>query len=1375
MQNSQTNTFLKGMNLDTAKEFIGSDQYTYAENIHLSAKDQTEGCITTHKSLYTTGIDINSDTVLATTSGNMYLSGDVVECYIVLSRLSNGEINLSAYSGVSTIDQTPSKVFDLTSSTLQITSDRVKIINVYDNPQQSNVYIASQGSELQVVNLQADNDPNDTFSMFPETGALPPMEFYDEVVGALDNCSVQYAYQLFDVRGKYTALSAVSSVIPVGTGKPGVSSGLGLQLKITGNFENYSKIRVYKIKYTSSLELPNVYIKDEINISGNTQIIYQDTSEKFLTQITLDEFQNIKRIGFSAATIEFFNNRLYAANLTENLFTVEFDARAYRCDDSGTVKLESDANVQETITTTMVDAVKPNTIAQDHDAINPSLRSVSDEKYSYTNKFGNLFLGGSGPNVDYCFVHPYVYLSANNSMCIEPGVDSNVVSSDLSFNAGSFTLSAANESKFYAPCTIPSGTSQFVTEDYIDYDDIAYVAKDKSFKDTYFSTKFRGYKRGEIYSFGIVFYNRKHQPSQVHWIGDIKIPNSDYPYIAAYSDGDTQHDCVGSSVGIRFKVDLSNIDQKTREDISAFEIVRCDRTMADKTILCQGICSKLNGIYVEDGYLDRTSFGKLSNVPFCKNTFVGIYAIDELGYYISEQDETKPYANAVAFISPDVSVNRESTDGLLDGMTQMQIKGFLTSVVYNESPFEKLGNGLIVFKHVTQGVVYTTDRPETNAKIQGRIVGQYDNHSNRNRYVFGITSTNALYNQTDDIFTDTLYKFFTPVRDDKQLEIKTIGVRAYKYITPYDPTQGYDVNSSDGDVVGNLVFQNICNNVPLVGGGSAIGNAMDIGKYFGAGGPKLILLGDFHNLQILEERGSGYVQIVLNNKFKRVDDFVRYSTFADNIRDASEILQVAVPIVELTRDVGNQYGGFSKTARLGRSYQSIGCYSGVKKDQSVFYINCFGGDTFIELHNDVWSSYMTHVQNDGDAFPEVRNTTVRISYPVETSINLSRTHGIDLQNPKYLYERKVLQDPAQIDSYVQTEQLNAYNDVYSPHATNIIHVVPGSYDYDNKHLLYRVVVSNVKNFGEVEDNLQDFDTLNYLDVDAKYGPITNLISNKERLYYTQSRCFGMISSEERSLVQDTSGSSLLLGTGTVLQRYITVSVDYGDNIINDNSILCSDSGIYWFDSLAKDLVLYDGSRIGGLSNTKNVNGFFKTIKSEIHSGRNRQSGEIWFKAKDDNRALIYNENIGQFVSYYTDNVEYISLMKGCSVGIDVSKNQLIKLHDNEAGVKHNSMIHFVVNDNPLTVKVFDTLVVVDTNLPTHDGNNLQYQFECKTTRQTSTQRANGRMSTEGVYYLPIGRDENAERMRGRTLTVKFVVNGEFNIPSIQTVYRQSRT
>jgi len=193
-----------------------------------------------------------------------------------------------------------------------------------------------------------------------------------------------------------------------------------------------------------------------------------------------------------------------------------------------------------------------------------------------------------------------------------------------------------------------------------------------------------------------------------------------------------------------------------------------------------------------------------------------------------------------------------------------------------------------------------------------------------------------------------------------------------------------------------------------------------------------------------------------------------------------------------------------------------------------------------------------------------------------------------------------------------------------------------------------------------------------------------------------------------------------LGTGTVLQRYITMSVDYGDDIINDHSILCSDSGIYWFDSLAKDLVLYDGSRIGGLSNTKNVNGFFKAIKSEIHSGRNRQSGEIWFKAKDDNRALIYNENIGQFVSYYTDNVEYISLMKGCSVGIDVSKNQLIKLHDNEAGVKHNSMIHFVVNDNPLIVKVFDTLVVVDTNLPTHDGNNLQYQFECKTTRQTST-------------------------------------------------------
>lgn len=106
---------------------------------------------------------------------------------------------------------------------------------------------------------------------------------------------------------------------------------------------------------------------------------------------------------------------------------------------------------------------------------------------------------------------------------------------------------------------------------------------------------FTGYRRDEIYRFGIVFYNRKMIPSPVHWIGDIRMPSSDYSTGVAFPfhNGirsefyDNVSELVSYALGVEFTV--NNLPS----DVVAYEIVRCDRTENDSTVLTQCVLNKV--------------------------------------------------------------------------------------------------------------------------------------------------------------------------------------------------------------------------------------------------------------------------------------------------------------------------------------------------------------------------------------------------------------------------------------------------------------------------------------------------------------------------------------------------------------------------------------------------------------------------------------------------------------------------------------------------------------------------------------------------------------------------------------------------------------
>ena len=96
--------------------------------------------------------------------------------------------------------------------------------------------------------------------------------------------------------------------------------------------------------------------------------------------------------------------------------------------------------------------------------------------------------------------------------------------------------------------------------------------------------------RDEIYRFGIVLYNDRGLASPVHWIADIRMPSvrdDDFEIFTFNESNEYGNNITLTTkpLGIEFEVD------NLPDEVVRYEIVRCDRTLSDRTILAQGLVS----------------------------------------------------------------------------------------------------------------------------------------------------------------------------------------------------------------------------------------------------------------------------------------------------------------------------------------------------------------------------------------------------------------------------------------------------------------------------------------------------------------------------------------------------------------------------------------------------------------------------------------------------------------------------------------------------------------------------------------------------------------------------------------------------------------
>ena len=303
----------------------------------------------------------------------------------------------------------------------------------------------------------------------------------------------------------------------------GTNSNKSMQVFIQNIDTNYDTIRVGYIVY-QVFDVAEAFFFDEKAIPDNGQLTVVHNGNENDIPVNSVNIANLNRTPEIFKTIDIVRNRLFAANARTTKFdlTDEFDARAYRYNSAGIANLYNIDDtynspsvqidiVQNTISVESNPNVSPidyTLIPETFDCINPfnqekdSFNDFADNdwfnnaQYKYQKISPVPIIGGKGLNISYQFVTKDMTAKVSNftydNKYIEPG----------------FNYAINYTYEFSDTYSYPGG--QGLTMD--------------TLKNPLLETLFTGYSRGEVYRFGIVFYDVYGYPSYPLWIGDIKFP-----------------------------------------------------------------------------------------------------------------------------------------------------------------------------------------------------------------------------------------------------------------------------------------------------------------------------------------------------------------------------------------------------------------------------------------------------------------------------------------------------------------------------------------------------------------------------------------------------------------------------------------------------------------------------------------------------------------------------------------------------------------------------------------------------------------------------------------------------------------------------------
>lgn len=1361
-QNAQINTFTQGMDMDTDISLLGEGKYRYAENIRLFAdSDSSTGALQNIEYIrqYSTGIPQN-ETIIGTSSTRWYHNDKVQECGIVVTKQNQGNKIYNKIYVVSDFDSiTPTNTV-VVKGYLEL-ENNLSIVCNYESIEVSKIYITDANSTIKAINIQEPIEEEITdptyFDLLPGC-VLAPFKLLELVSGSLPSGMIQYCYQLFKTNGSETTTSSLSAKIPI-TNTANSTKGLngspentltnkGCRLQATAfNDGRFDRLRVISIQYLNSIDTPKIYIINEVDITSNdTGFItfeYTDTGSGYMSELTIDEFNDLVPFEFKAQVIEKKDNRLFAANIQEITWDVEYDARAYRANKEGIVRLRS--SYGDDFVANQNDIVSGSTIVpKEHDCINPIngelLYPVEGSTEDYSWDTINDKLGGIGPNINYRFV----YIEMTES---EQTVDGSKLKYNLELNCNQKIRNIINVNDFE--------TSSVVTS----YSNTTSIARIDNYADPYFVANFLSYQRDEVYRFGIIFYNEKNIPTPVHWIADIRFPSADYlkrPF------DQINNELNSRPIGLEFKV--KNIPQKA----ISYEIVRCRRTLSDRTIVTQGLLSKtvnFRGWKDSSSYDSQISLGDIDRRPYVIPTFstdpkfAEVIAVNPSTIEYKIVKDPVDTAGVFELITADTCFNK--TQNLIEqGM-------YIVPLYVGCGNFSTTGNNLVNiddFSHLA-AVAPSALKGITNSTL--RPCGLVVNHSvpvSQKVFMDGIDKVK----NKESVLSALLLKFYkfydktianntnTNNRSARLIEDAKVATN----ISPRIASGLGDIKNNYIDYIGNYAYTN-----------------WSTGTGYGPHGITNILYSpQMYNTDVYDH---SYIGIDKNS-----NESCGGSLFVNIKKQAS------------------QYGGNTFGSRQNSIYNISCCY--IKSDFGNYNQNiCFGGDTFLGVL-DYTNTFLYQMNSFDDANYDKR--FVQSYIPLESSVNVyyrSDKHFAQETTPSGIEGEGgtanilYMTEPGQLStSYVQITPMYTYNSAYSNTNGSKNYIPVSMYAKDNQINNNRITCSEIKTNNELNDSWTKFKFANYLDVDSKYGQITNLKNFNNNLFFFQDEAVGVASVNERSLITDNNASQLVLGTGTILGRYDYQVVTNGSSVVNDKSIVNSSSTMYWYDTDKNTLCALNNTFME-LSKSKGVQTYLNKLpqsaKTNVVSFYDKKYNEVWFRVYD--KALIFNEQLNAFTSFYTHNPNWFFPFSDKLVTI--KNNNMYYLHNiyevnSDVKEERISKIQFVVNKDASNTKVFDN-VSFDAKLLDNDNTTPQIVKEIVfTTKTQHTDKIdyNNIDNREDNYKFYIPRESQpdpatqqlvnksyAGRMRGKYLICDYTFDcnsgREMKIPYIKTTYRYS--
>ena len=1392
---AQVNTF-QGMDMDTDVTMIKDSNYRYAENVRIVTNDNgTTGNLQNIEGVkqYINSNINSNETIIGTCT---------VDKYGIVITVDNNNIN-RVYR-ITDFDKQSLSMTVILKGKLNLCYNldpiNLSIVSNYETNSNIKIYFTDGKSaikELEITNSPytidnqdsglVDSDGNiiNVYALDITPGCiLPPFQLQTLGIGNLPSGCVQYCYQLFNLHGTETTVSPLSPIIHLTQSTtnqnsqkyegsmPYTSSGKSCTVHTNFITKDFSKCRIIRIQYLSDTTIPEIKVIDEIDISSlQTDILYTDTGNSIMGEISVDEFNQMVGYQFFANNIAKTNNRLFAANITEDTWDIDtdlYDTRAYRCNTSGIVKLNSSDNTQNlTFNMEDIDTVNiPNT----HDCINPynldeyaTITSSSIYAYGEKDSSGNYILGGKGKNISYHFITVPITLSEAQSQ--------SRLNNDCSMNVNSKVMN-----------NITIKHEGLNTTSTITFSDSDTSTRIPNYADPYISSKFKGYTRDEIYRFGIIFYNNKSLPSPVHWIADIKMPHIDQ--IPAF-EYDTDKVLYGRALGIQFTV--NNVPAGA----VAYEIVRCKREYNDRTVLMQCTASSLYEyrILEQEEHVGRgTELDNSTEMrPTYFPTFMQTNNIKTIIYpYDSDHTTIEADINGallirdyVKLIAPEICVSRQDIEKYFKNACYIEpLYTLFSPVNITSTETAKLKEEYPNCSGISRIFANASKVLSPNDGQIHTIKDSYHNaiFLNDSKYIYAMDSDSYDINQNKGsaYYRANISKYYITREFYKQgsSQLFSISDAVYPLDVPDNTfNQGvtpYKVN------VGERVYTNYAM------------SCFDVNRQqtcMGPSGPCVVAyIKDIYNCTALSKT-------------------VKYSSGFSYTQENTHDFFSDMPIFNIKVKTSSIYGGNTYVSRQNSIYQSTDSYVRMQ-GYSTYTTNTYGGDTFLNLLDyPLTTTFRANDNIDPQNGWLSRRRFVGMYIPFESTINMNLFSG-DMAHRTYTADNYIDShlniDIVQKGTYhIQDKPYYEYNSIYSSQPGSKKFVPKSIYSEDNMHIGNRIMVSQAKTNNEITDSWSMFKVADYLDVDSQYGNISNLYVFKDKLFYFQPTAVGIAAINERSLINDGNVGQLTIGTGGILDRFDYITTMNGSSVVNDRSIVSSSYSLYWYDLDNNEICIYDTQQVQPLSKVKNVQSYLNEMYIDKRdcslSLYDKKYNEVWFRFYD--KSLIYSEYVNSFTSFYTFNPEWSLLFTDLSIGI--KNNNFYKLNtvdtDGTNGISKNAKLQIVINKDLQYTKVFDNVMIsgdfIDTNnniVTSTPIYNMQFNTKHQTTGIINKPIVDYREDTYR-FYIPrqINKQDNSNdismsynaRMRGKYLicSYDFIADNEyrFKIPYIITTYRYS--